>query len=127
MRPQMAAYYEEADVVTQTALIISGIALAHAFVDGNKRTALLAGTTFLDLNGFTIQQAPGGLGRQIEGLVLHTGGVQEATERLVAWLRDHVVPDSQVLLKDLGGESDITQKGDAPGSGDYMDTGGDPV
>ena len=42
-RPKTAAYYEQADLVTQTARLIAAIALAHAFKDGNKRTALLAG------------------------------------------------------------------------------------
>jgi|ERR1051326_2246623 hypothetical protein len=37
IRPQMAAHYEEANLVRQTALLVSGIALAHAFVDGKKR------------------------------------------------------------------------------------------
>jgi len=51
MRPQMAAYYEEADLVTQAVLLMSGIALAHAFVDGNKRTALASGL-FLQVKDF---------------------------------------------------------------------------
>ena len=69
----MAAYYEAADLVIQAALLISGIALAHAFLDGNKRTALLAGTTFLDLNGLAIERPPEELGRQIEALVHDQG------------------------------------------------------
>src|SRR5919204_6511794 len=45
MRPQMAAHYESADLATQAALLIIGIALAHPFVDGNKRTAFLCGVS----------------------------------------------------------------------------------
>ncbi|MFI5271565.1 MAG: Fic family protein [Ktedonobacterales bacterium] len=43
MRPQMAAHYEGADLVSQAATLMADIALAHAFVDGNKRTAFAAG------------------------------------------------------------------------------------
>jgi death-on-curing family protein len=51
-RPQNAAYYEEADIVTQAALYMVGIALNHPFVDGNKRAGYIAGMTFLLLNGY---------------------------------------------------------------------------
>jgi len=51
-RPQNAAYYEEADVVTQAGLYMVGIALNHPFVDGNKRAGYVAGMAFLQLNGY---------------------------------------------------------------------------
>jgi death on curing protein len=35
-RPQTRAFYEEADLIDQAATLIVGLALAHAFVDGNK-------------------------------------------------------------------------------------------
>lgn len=35
-----------------------GIAKAHAFVDGNKRTAFVASATFLRLNGFGLRPDP---------------------------------------------------------------------
>ena len=38
-RPQHAAFYEDADVITQAALYMMGIAMNHPFVDGNKRRA----------------------------------------------------------------------------------------
>lgn len=50
-RPQNAAYYEGADVITQAALYMVGVALNHPFVDGNKRTGYVAGMTFLLVNG----------------------------------------------------------------------------
>lgn len=51
-RPQNAAYYQRADLVTQAALYMVGIALNHPFVDGNKRTGYVAGMTFLRLDGY---------------------------------------------------------------------------
>ena len=94
-RPKTAAYYEQADLVTQAARLIAAIALAHAFKDGNKRTALLAGAVFLDLNGYTIDVAPSddAFGRQVEALVVASHlNADTAMQRLEAWLRPHVAP-----------------------------------
>ena len=49
-RPQNVAYYAGADLITQAAYYMVGIALNHPFVDGNKRTGFMAGMTFLWLN-----------------------------------------------------------------------------
>src|SRR6266852_4991629 len=51
IRPKILAYYEEADIFAQAAALIAGIALAHAFEDGNKRLAYVVGETFLLVNG----------------------------------------------------------------------------
>ena len=92
MRPQMAAHYEDADLVTQTAMLMAGIALAHAFVDGNKRTALAAGTTFAQLNGQWIASQPEELGKQIEAIVIRSDSLDNAMSRLIAWVRSHMRP-----------------------------------
>lgn len=91
-RPQMAANYEEADLARQTALLVSGIALAHAFVDGNKRTALLAGRLFLRLNGFRLEREPLEFANAILALVNHTEGLEAATERFAAWIQARLRP-----------------------------------
>lgn len=41
MRPQTAAYYEDADLVRQAALLAAGIIQNHPYVDGNKRKAYI--------------------------------------------------------------------------------------
>jgi death-on-curing family protein len=56
-RPQTAAYYASADLVTQAALYMVGIARNHPFVDGNKRTGYISGMTFLHLNGYVTVDA----------------------------------------------------------------------
>lgn len=96
MRPQMAAHYEQADVVMQAAILIAAIAFAHAFLDGNKRTATVAGSVFLDLNGYIIDVAPTDdtLGRQVEALVAYLDSADAAIGRLCDWLRPHVAPRS---------------------------------
>jgi len=86
MRPQMVAHYEQADLVTQAALLIEGIARAHAFMDGNKRTALAAGTIFLKINGHFIDSAEGELGRQIEALVTRA----PTPDEFAAWLSERL-------------------------------------
>ncbi|HEY8326529.1 MAG TPA: type II toxin-antitoxin system death-on-curing family toxin [Ktedonobacterales bacterium] len=93
-RPQMAAHYEQSDLITQAVLVIVGIAMAHAFLDGNKRTAAIAGAVFLDLNGYTINVAPSddALGRQVETLVSDHGNAERAMRRFEDWLRSLVAP-----------------------------------
>jgi|SRR5579859_3685262 len=87
MRPQMAAHYEEADLARQTARLVSGIALVHAFVDGNKRTALLTGEMFLDLNGHTLDTQPLEFAEAILGLVNRTESLDAATDALYSWIQ----------------------------------------
>lgn len=86
MRPQVAAHYEGIAVVDQAALLSAGIALAHAFVDGNKRTALVCGVVLLERNGYRVA-AEGELGRRIEELVTGHGNEVAAIKALSNWLR----------------------------------------
>ena len=53
-RPQNKFEYENPDVADLAAAYAYGIAKNHPFVDGNKRTALVAARTFLLLNGYQI-------------------------------------------------------------------------
>jgi death-on-curing protein len=95
-RPQMAAHYQQADLVAQAALVMASVAFAHAFLDGNKRTAAIAGAVFLDLNGHMISVLPtdDAMGREIEALVSDHGNAEAAMRRFEGWLRAHVAPKS---------------------------------
>lgn len=100
MRPQMAAHYAGADLVAQMATLVAGVALAHAYVDGNKRTALAAGTTVLLLNGRRYVGDAVELAQQIEALVLRTGSLSDALTAFTSWLRPRIenieaAPDSK--------------------------------
>jgi death-on-curing protein len=69
----------------KAAALVRGIIADHPFVDGNKRTAVLTGLTFLELNGHTFKANPG---------ELENFAVQIAVERLdistiAAWLKAH--------------------------------------
>ena len=53
-RPRAAAYYGEVTLVEQAAELGEGIALAHPWVDGNKRCAFVSMITFLEHNGVPV-------------------------------------------------------------------------
>jgi death-on-curing protein len=54
-RPVYAAQYADADMAEQAATLLWGIAENQAFIDGNKRLALVITLTFLEVNGFRLQ------------------------------------------------------------------------
>lgn len=91
-RPQMVAHYQQADLIAQAAFVIASVAFAHAFFDGNKRTAAIAGAVFLDLNGYMISvpTTDDAMGREIESLVNNHGNAEAAMQRFEEWLRVHV-------------------------------------
>lgn len=93
-RPQMAARYEDADIVTQAVVLMAGVALAHAFVDGNKRTAFMVGRTFLLRNGFGFRGDRIELAKQIEAILTRPDSLAEAEARFVEWLRPRLSPRS---------------------------------
>ena len=57
-RPVNKWQYEDADTFECAAAYAFGIAKAHAFVDGNKRTAFVTSITFLRLNGWQFVTEP---------------------------------------------------------------------
>ena len=65
-----------------------GIAKAHAFVDGNKRTAFQTAFTFLYLNGLDLVVPDAEVVRMMEDLA--SGAVAE--DAFAAWLRAGVRP-----------------------------------
>lgn len=85
-RPRhLFAYETEVDAADLAAAYGFGIARNHPFVDGNKRTALMAMYVFLGLNGWTLEADEAEAVRTILGLA--AGDLTEA--KLAAWLRDH--------------------------------------
>lgn len=53
-RPATYAHYQNADLALQAAVLAHGIAESQAFLDGNKRLALVAMLTFLEANGYRV-------------------------------------------------------------------------
>lgn len=68
-RAEQYYYYDdEQNIVMLASYIILGVAKAHAFPDGNKRTAFLSGAYFLDINGYEIKETPEELANLVEAL-----------------------------------------------------------
>ena len=57
-RPINKWQYEDSDTFGCAAAYAFGVAKAHAFVDGNKRTAFVTSVTFLRLNGWHFVTKP---------------------------------------------------------------------
>lgn len=54
-RPATYVHYQGADLALQAAVLAHGIAEGQAFLDGNKRLALVAMLTFLEVNSYRIE------------------------------------------------------------------------
>jgi death on curing protein len=81
------AYADEPDIFRLAASYAFGIARNHAFIDGNKRTALVVSITFLDRNGWDIV-APK---EEVYFTFLHLAEGKLSEEELAAWFRTHAV------------------------------------
>lgn len=92
MRAQTAAYYEEADLVTQAVLMAVGISQNQPFVDGNKRAAFVTLDVFLRINGLEFDGDPIELARQIERIAEKPERRTETTSDLTIWLGERVTP-----------------------------------
>lgn len=84
-RPRNKWAYEQAELPELAAAYGYGIAKNNPFVDGNKRTSLLAIYTFLGVNGiyFVVPEADAAA----IIMVLAAGEVSE--ENLARWIRDN--------------------------------------
>ena len=86
-RPQnIHAYEPDADAARLAAAYAYGISKNHPFVDGNKRTALVAMRTFLALNGCQFDAPP--VEKYLKFISLAEGTISE--EELADWIRTHV-------------------------------------
>jgi death-on-curing protein len=92
MRPQALAYYEGADLVRQAAVLAVGISQARAFLDGNKRTALIAMDVFLQRNGVRFTGDDLDVAAQLERIAEAIDDREGATDRFEAWLRANSQP-----------------------------------
>lgn len=84
-RPRNKWAYENAELPELAAAYGYGIAKNHPFVDGNKRTSLLAIYTFLGINGVDFVVAEAEAAAMI--FALAAGEVSE--ESLTRWIRDN--------------------------------------
>jgi death-on-curing protein len=86
-RPLNKHAYESPDTADLAAAYAYGIARNHPFIDGNKRTALVASRTFLLINGYQITAAKEDRARTF--IALADGSLSEFN--LAAWFRGQMV------------------------------------
>ncbi|MGC1780064.1 MAG: type II toxin-antitoxin system death-on-curing family toxin [Xanthobacteraceae bacterium] len=84
-RPVNKPNYEDAELPELAAAYAYGIARNHPFVDGNKRTSLLALYTFLGINGvdFIVPEA------DAAAMILSLAAGEVSEESLARWIRDN--------------------------------------
>lgn len=88
-RPQnVGAYGEDPDLAELAAAYADALVRDHPFVDGNKRTALMAAYTFLGLNGYDLDAPEPETVAVVRAL--SAGDLSE--DAFAAWLREHVAP-----------------------------------
>lgn len=85
-RPINKTAYANPDFAELAAAYAFGIARNHPFVDGNKRTALVASRTFLLVNGYQVDASKEDKLRTF--LALAAGELSE--EELAAWFRSRL-------------------------------------
>ena len=87
-RPQASALGKDAypDIVGKAAALLHSLVLNHPFVDGNKRTAVLAMLVFVDLNGYQIRWDQ----HEALGFVLRLACGQLDVEDVVRFLRSRI-------------------------------------
>ena len=72
--------------VDKAAALIRGIIADHAFVDGNKRTGLLTGLTFLEINGLSFHAVSG----EIENFAVELAVDKLDVPQISVWLKAHI-------------------------------------
>lgn len=87
-RPIHKANYGCEDVIELATAYLFGLAKNHAFVDGNKRIAIVAAAVFLMENGLQIDTDDGKLYALVYGVA--SGEIDETGA--AAFLADHTVP-----------------------------------
>ena len=87
-RAMNLAAYTDAGLSEIASAYAFGISKAHAFVDGNKRTAFVTALTFLRLNGYSFRPSPIEGVRMMEDLA--SGQVGEAD--FAKWLSSGMTP-----------------------------------
>lgn len=87
-RPQNLAAYGDPlpDLAALAAGYAYGIARNHPFIDGNKRTALVAARTFLLINGADVEASQEE--KYVTFLRLAEGGLSE--DELAGWIRERM-------------------------------------
>lgn len=74
-----------ATVFTKAATLVRGIIGDHPFADGNKRTAMLAGLTLLEVNGYNFTAQRG----ELENFAVRVATNHLDIDAIADWLERH--------------------------------------
>jgi death-on-curing protein len=88
MRPVNKAAYGSTDIIELAAAYLYGLAMNYAFIDGNKRIAIVATGIFLMDNGLVIETEEATLYKFVLSVAAGEIDENDATR----FLRDHCVP-----------------------------------
>lgn len=70
----------------KAAVLLRGIIADHAFVDGNKRTGVMAALLFLNLNGVDTSALED---QELEDFAVSVATDHLSVEQIAAWLEEH--------------------------------------
>ncbi|QQS17986.1 type II toxin-antitoxin system death-on-curing family toxin [Candidatus Saccharibacteria bacterium] len=74
-----------ATVYVKAAAIVRGIVADHPFIDGNKRTAMLAGLTSMGINGIKLEST----NQALEDFAVRVAVEHLSVETIAEWLEAH--------------------------------------
>ena len=94
LRPQSSAFGQDAypTIIDKAAAQFHSLLRNHAFVDGNKRTSVVALLMFLRLNGYNVRWNA----EHTLAMILKIATGDSTVEQIATWLRANaeLVPDS---------------------------------
>lgn len=98
------SYHDNCDLHTIAAVLMDSFARNHAFVDGNKRTGLMAALLIYELNGYTLRTGSGN-NIEFEEIVLwvvkEKPKIEEIAARLKVLIKKHATKKVSKYLYDV--------------------------
>lgn len=91
-RPRAHAHYETDDLAVLAIVLAQGVMQAHAFIDGNKRTAHLLMVSFLVANGYGLTLSQEEEAIDLPALMIDLLEHEVTIAEFAAWLRDRLTP-----------------------------------
>jgi death-on-curing protein len=86
-KPQQLLYYEQSNLFQLAAAYASGIVKGHPFLDGNKRSGLMAAAMLLEINGYRLEAS-----EEIAALqILALADSRLSDTDLATWLKESCV------------------------------------
>lgn len=88
-RPRQSAFGEDAypTLATKAAALLESLAKNHAFLDGNKRIAVLASFVFLEINGYAVDTDDESVVEVVLGLLGRAIDFNQLVTHIESWMR----------------------------------------